>query len=104
MHKIKDFGCRFSFNFGSGLSSFSYLQKLPVDTIKIDGTFVQDIDINTVNRVFVENIKYTADAMNKKTIAEFVGNAMIEEILIDIGIDYGQGYHIHKPEPWFEVS
>jgi EAL domain-containing protein (putative c-di-GMP-specific phosphodiesterase class I) len=42
--------------------------------------------------------------MNKKTIAEFVGNAVIEEILIDIGIDYGQGYHIHKPEPWFEVS
>jgi diguanylate cyclase (GGDEF)-like protein len=105
IHKMKDFGCRFSLDdFGSGLSSFSYLQKLPVDIIKIDGAFVQDIDTNTVNRVFVENIKRTADAMNKKTIAEFVGNAVIEEILIDIGIDYGQGYHIHKPEPWFEVS
>ncbi len=105
IHKMKAFGCSFSLDdFGSGLSSFSYLQKLPVDIIKIDGAFVQDIDTNAVNRVFVENIKRTADAMNKKTIAEFVENAVIEETLIAIGIDYGQGYHIHKPEPWFEVS
>jgi diguanylate cyclase (GGDEF)-like protein len=105
IHKMKDFGCSFSLDdFGSGLSSFSYLQKLPVDIIKIDGAFVQDIDTNMVNRVFVENIKRTADAMNKKTIAEFVENGVIEKMLIDIGIDYGQGYHIHKPELWFEVK
>ena len=62
------------------------------------------MDTNAINRVFVENIKRTADAMNKKTIAEFVENSVIEEMLIDIGIDYGQGYHIHTPEPWFEAS
>mgnify|MGYP000346365631 FL=1 len=61
------------------------------------------MDTNDINRVFVENIKRTADAMNKKTVAEFVENSAIEEMLVDIGIDYGQGYHIHKPEPWYEV-
>jgi len=105
INKMKDFGCSFSLDdFGSGLSSFSYLQKLPVEIIKIDGAFVQDMDTNDINRVFVENIKRTADAMNKKTVAEFVENSAIEEMLVDIGIDYGQGYHIHKPEPWYEVS
>ena len=105
IHKMKAFGCQFSLDdFGSGLSSFSYLQKLPVDIIKIDGAFVQDMDTNNINKVFVENIKRTADTMNKKTVAEFVENAAIEKMLIDIGIDYGQGYHIHKPEPWYEAS
>jgi len=104
INKMKAFGCSFSLDdFGSGLSSFSYLQKLPVEIIKIDGAFVQDMDTNDINRVFVENIKRTADAMNKKTVAEFVENSAIEEMLVDIGIDYGQGYHIHKPEPWYEV-
>ena len=103
--KMKAFGCRFSLDdFGSGLSSFSYLQKLPVDIIKIDGVFVRDMDRNEINRVFVENIKRTADAMNKKTVAEFVENAVIEKMLTEIGIDYGQGYYIHKPEPWYEVK
>jgi len=105
INKMKSYGCSFSLDdFGSGLSSFSYLQKLPVDVIKIDGIFVKDMDSNDINRVFVENIKRTADAMNKKTVAEFVENAVIEKMLTEIGIDYGQGYHIHKPEPWYEAS
>ncbi|QBG35462.1 putative bifunctional diguanylate cyclase/phosphodiesterase [Litorilituus sediminis] len=103
IEQMIEFGCSFSLDdFGSGLSSFSYLQKLPVDTIKIDGVFVRDMDTNKVNRIFVENIKRTASAMHKKTVAEFVENADIERILTEIGIDYGQGYHIHKPEPWYE--
>jgi diguanylate cyclase (GGDEF)-like protein len=105
MSKMKAFGCTFSLDdFGSGLSSFSYLQKLPVDVIKIDGVFVQDMDTNEINRVFVENIKRTSEAMNKKTVAEFVENGVIEQMLREIGIDYGQGYHIHKPEPWYEAN
>jgi len=99
------FGCCFSLDdFGSGLSSFSYLQTLPVKTIKIDGIFVRDIDTNEVNRIFVENIQRTAVAMGKKTVAEFVENAEIENILTAIGIDYGQGFHIHKPELWYEFT
>ncbi|MBL4831115.1 MAG: EAL domain-containing protein [Aliivibrio sp.] len=104
MESMITFGCSFSLDdFGSGLSSFSYLQKLPVATIKIDGSFVRDMHCNEVNRIFVENIKRTAAAMNKKTVAEFVENAEIEQLLVEIGIDYGQGYHIHKPEPWVTV-
>jgi len=105
INKMRSYGCSFSLDdFGSGLSSFSYLQKLPVDVIKIDGIFIKDMDSNDINRVFVENIKRTADAMNKKTVAEFVENAEIEKMLVEIGIDFGQGYHIHKPEPWYELS
>jgi diguanylate cyclase (GGDEF)-like protein len=102
MENMIAFGCSFSLDdFGSGLSSFSYLQKLPVSIIKIDGAFVRDMDSNEVNRIFVENIKRIANAMNKKTVAEFVENAEIEALLTEIGIDYGQGYHIHKPELWY---
>ena len=102
MDNMIDFGCSFSLDdFGSGLSSFSYLQKLHVNVIKIDGAFVRDMDNNEVNRIFVENIKRIANAMNKKTVAEFVENAEIEALLTEIGIDYGQGYHIHKPELWY---
>jgi diguanylate cyclase (GGDEF)-like protein len=101
MDNMIAFGCSFSLDdFGTGLSSYSYLQKLPISTIKIDGSFVRDIDTNEVNRIFVENIKRTATAMKMKTVAEFVENERIEALLTEIGIDYGQGYHIHKPEPW----
>lgn len=103
INQMREFGCSFSLDdFGSGLSSFSYLQQLPVTIIKIDGIFVRDMDTNEVNRIFVENIKRTAAAMNKKVVAEFVENAEIERMLIEIGVDYGQGFHIHKPEPWYD--
>ena len=103
MNQMREFGCSFSLDdFGSGLSSYSYLQQLPVNVIKIDGIFVRDMDTNEVNRIFVENIKRTATAMKKKVVAEFVENVEIEKMLIEIGVDYGQGFYIHKPEPWPE--
>ena len=98
-------GCQFSLDdFGSGVSSFSYLQQLPVSTIKIDGAFVHDIDTNAINRIFVENILRTTSAMNKLTVAEYVENANIERILTEIGIHYGQGYHIDKPSKWLDAE
>jgi len=102
IEQATELGCMFSLDdFGSGLSSYSYLQQLPVSIIKIDGVFVKDIDTNQVNRIFVENIQRTAIAMNKRTVAEFVESQEIQQILCDIGVNYGQGYHIHKPEPWY---
>jgi len=102
MHKINLLGCQFSLDdFGCGFSSFSYLQKLPITVIKIDGMFVRDINTNEINSVFVENIQRTAKIMGKKTVAEYVENEMILKKLNEIGVDYVQGYHIHKPEPWF---
>ena len=105
INQMKTLGCFFSLDdFGSGLSSFSYLQKLPVDIIKIDGNFVHDIHQNKVNRIFVENIQRTAVAMGKRTVAEFIESEEIANILIDIGISYGQGYHLHQPEFWFQLN
>lgn len=102
MNKINLLGCHFSLDdFGSGFSSFSYLQKLPINIIKIDGMFIRDIHINQVNSVFVENIQRTAKIMGKKTVAEFVEDELILKKLNEIGVDYVQGYHIHKPEKWF---
>ena len=103
MGQMIERGCIFALDdFGSGFSSFSYLQQLPISIIKIDGAFVRDIDTNEVNRIFVENIQRTATAMGKKTVAEFIETGDIEKILTEIGIDYGQGYHIHKPEKCYE--
>jgi len=102
INKINLLGSHFSLDdFGSGFSSFSYLQKLPIKIIKIDGIFVRDIHINQINSVFVENIQRTAKVMGKKTVAEFVENEQILNKLNKIGVDYVQGYHIHKPEHWF---
>ncbi len=105
MEEMIELGCSFSLDdFGSGLSSFSYLQTLPVKIIKIDGAFIKDINHNKINRIFVENIFRTAVAMDKQTVAEFVESAEIAQTLKDIGIDYGQGYHIHKPELWYDSN
>lgn len=100
-----ELGCEFSLDdFGSGLSSFSYLQELPVHYIKIDGAFVKDICENRLNQVFVESMHNVAKEMGKSTIAEFVEDEHIEQHLVSIGIDYAQGYHHHKPEHWFEYK
>lgn len=105
INELTSIGCQFSLDdFGSGVSSFSYLQQLPVSTIKIDGAFVHDIDTNAINRIFLENILRTASAMNKLTVAEYVENANIERILIEIGIHYGQGYFINKPSKWHDAE
>ncbi len=97
---IKQMGCRFSLDdFGSGLSSFSYLKNMPVDNLKIDGAFIRDIHNDPVNRVFVESIHNISRIMGIKTTAEYVENADILECIKEIGIDYAQGYYFSKPEP-----
>ncbi len=93
-------GCRFALDdFGSGLSSFAYLKNLPVDLLKIDGVFVKEIAINNIDYAMVKAINDVAQAMGKKTIAEFVENNEIIEKLKTIGVDYAQGYGIDKPKP-----
>ena len=86
-------------DFGSGLSSFSYLKSLPVDYLKIDGMFVKDIVDDPVDAAMVEAINQVGHIMKIKTIAEFVENAEIMDILRNLGVDYAQGYHIDKPLP-----
>jgi len=97
---LKMVGCRFALDdFGSGLSSFSYLKTLPVDYIKIDGSFVRDICDDKTDRAFVESITQIAHVMNIETIAEFVEGEKIHKELQRIGVDYAQGFYIATPSP-----
>jgi diguanylate cyclase (GGDEF)-like protein/PAS domain S-box-containing protein len=100
MHRLKQHGCTFALDdFGSGLSSFAYLKTLPVDFVKIDGLFVKDILSDPVDRAMVKAIIEMAHAMGKLAIAEFVENDAILQELIDLGVDYVQGYGIGRPAP-----
>jgi len=100
IHTLKKLGCRFSLDdFGSGLSSFSYLKSLPVDFLKIDGSFVKDMNTDPMNRAIVEAIHQVGHTLSIRTIAEFVENQNIADMLHDIGVDFAQGYHFSKPEP-----
>ena len=100
IHKLRDLGCRFSLDdFGSGMSSFTYLKPLPVDYLKIDGGFVKDMMDDPIDCAMVEAINHIGHVMNIETIAEFVENDAILEALRRIRVDYAQGYGIEKPRP-----
>ncbi len=98
--QLKALGCLIALDdFGSGLSSFGYLKKLPVDIVKIDGIFVRDIDVNEMDHLMVRSINDLAKQMGKRTVAEFVENTRIIDQLMELGVDYAQGYIIGKPKP-----
>ena len=102
--RLKELGCMIALDdFGSGLSSFGYLKKLPVDIVKIDGLFVRDIDVNEMDHVMVRSINDLAKQMGKYTVAEFVENTQIIDKLIELGVNYAQGYIIGRPKPLPEL-
>jgi EAL domain-containing protein (putative c-di-GMP-specific phosphodiesterase class I) len=97
---LKDRGCTFSLDdFGKGLSSLTHLKHLAVDFLKIDGSFVKGLASDKVDYAIVEAIQRMAQAMGLKTIAEYAESDGIIDKLRQIGVDYAQGYRIHKPEP-----
>ncbi len=104
MNRMKIIGCQFSLDdFGTGLSSYSYLRNLPVDFVKIDGVFVKDIANNPGDYAVVRSINEIGHYMGKKTIAEYVEDADVLERLREIGVDFAQGYQIAKPLPLEEL-
>ena len=96
---FKKLGCQFSLDdFGSGFSSYGYLKNLPVDYLKIDGSFVKDMMIDPIDKAMVKSINEVAKAIGMITIAEFVESGEILAELKLIGVDYAQGYYINQPQ------
>lgn len=104
MHTLRRIGCHFSLDdFGTGLSSFAYLKLFPVDTLKIDGSFVQDITSNQVSQSVVAAISEVARVMELETVAEFVQDEEARKLLRDLGVTYGQGFMLGRPQPLADV-
>lgn len=101
---LKSLGSKFSLDdFGTGMSSYSYLRSLDVDYLKIDGSFVKNIADDEVAKAMVQSINQIGHTMNLKVIAEYVENEKILEILREMGVDYGQGYQILRPTPLKDI-
>lgn len=97
---MKRLGYRFALDdFGVGFSSFSYLKHLPVDMLKIDGAFVRHLDRSREDQIFVRAIVQVARELGLEIVAEYVESREVFDLLIDIGVDYMQGFYIGPPDP-----
>lgn len=102
---IKKLGCSFALDdFGSGLSSFEYLKNLPVDYLKIDGSFVRDMANNKIDHAMVAAINQIGHIMDIKTIAEFAESDSIMRKLQKLNVDFAQGYGIARPIPIEDIN
>lgn len=100
IRRLKQHGCRFALDdFGTGMASFSYLKSLPVDFIKIDGSFVSAIRDSEVDAEMVRSVNRIGHIMGKQTVAEWVTDEQTMAMLSQIGVDYVQGYWISPPQP-----
>ncbi|NPV29487.1 MAG: EAL domain-containing protein [Firmicutes bacterium] len=100
IRRLSSLGCRFALDdFGIGFSSFSYLRIIPVNYLKIDGSFIRDVDKEPTHRVLVQAINTVAHTLGKKTIAEFVESEDVLKTLRELGVDCGQGYFLGRPAP-----
>ncbi len=103
--RLRKLGCKFALDdFGSGLSSFTYLKKMPVDYLKIDGSFIKDICHDHIDLAFIESIQRIARMMKLQTIAEFVETPEILQKIREIGITHAQGYEIERPYAFCDMQ
>ena len=99
MTRLGKAGSHFALDdFGSGLSSFAYLKQLEVDYLKIDGAFVQHLSENQTDRAMVRAINDIGQTLGKQIVAEFVEDQQALEYLETLGVDYAQGFHLHRPQ------
>ncbi|MFK7732374.1 MAG: putative bifunctional diguanylate cyclase/phosphodiesterase [Pseudomonadales bacterium] len=104
IEQVQDLGCEFYLDdFGTGLSSFTYLQELPFNHVKIDGRFVKEVGDDKVAQAMVKAISDVAHVLGMSTVAEYVENDAIIAVLRTLGVEYLQGYGLHKPEPIIDV-
>jgi diguanylate cyclase (GGDEF)-like protein/PAS domain S-box-containing protein len=100
MGRLREVGCRFALDdFGAGMSSFGYLKNLPVDMIKIDGSFIRELESDPMSFSIVRAVTQIGQQIGLKVIAEWVGSDATCELLRLLGVNYAQGYHLHAPEP-----
>ncbi|MDZ7661371.1 EAL domain-containing protein [Thiohalophilus sp.] len=99
IYQLKDIGCQFALDdFGTGFSSFAYLKHLPVDKLKIDGSFVKGLAGSDIDQAMVRSMNQIAHALGKQTIAEFVENEKTLVLLREFEVDFAQGHHLGKPQ------
>ena len=100
INDLRALGCRFALDdFGTGFCSFNYLRSLDVEYFKIDGSFVRDLETSPLSMAVIRSITDIAHVLDKQTIAEHTENDAILSSLRELGVDYAQGYGIHRPEP-----
>lgn len=96
---MKAIGCRFALDdFGAGMSSFVYLRDLPVDMVKIEGTFCQNMVSSAVDKAMVKSIVEISKLMHLEVVAECIENETVAALCAEMGVDYLQGYWLHRPE------
>jgi len=101
---LKDLGCRFSLDdFGSGFSSFYYLKHLPIDCLKVDGSFIRGLAEDEQDQHLVRGMAEMCRGLGVCIAAEYVESEEIMDIVASLGIDYAQGYHIGRPLPVAEA-
>src|SRR5688572_6494729 len=98
--KLKELGCRFALDdFGAGFSSFYYLKRFEVDYLKIDGSFIRDLATDEGSRLFVRALNDVANGLSKQVVAEWIETPEVLNVLLEMGVQYGQGYLFRKPVP-----
>jgi len=101
---LREMGCQIALDdVGSGFNSFYNMRQLPLDQIKIDGSYVRAACENPLDRVFVESVQKIAATLGVRTVAEFVEDDEIRQTMFEIGVDYVQGFGLHKPEPLTDI-
>ncbi|MCC2617695.1 EAL domain-containing protein [Aestuariibacter halophilus] len=104
VQKMKEMGVKFAVDdFGSGYASYSYLTQLPIDYVKIDGSFCQNIDTDPLLQTIVKSITEICHMMDTKVIAEFVESQAALDCLVGLGVDMAQGFYLGKPAPLTEI-
>jgi diguanylate cyclase (GGDEF)-like protein len=105
IEQVKKLGCQVALDdFGAGLSSFSYLKAIPADYLKIDGGFIKDMLDDPMDHAIVESVNHIGHVAGLQTIAEFVETAPVRQRLAELGVDYAQGFGVHRPAPLGEAG